>query len=143
MDQQRRELDRARVQFLACRAHQYIVAAPGQTAVWCGTFNDLNPPLLGFNNVSGGAGGTAYGGSCGTPTGTNGNISIDPMFVDAAAGDYHLLAGSPNIDAGNNAAPVLPLVDIDLTARIVDGNDDGTFAIDIVADEFVALSSRN
>lgn len=35
------------------------------------------------------------------PTGKNGNISLDPMFVNKAAGDYHELAGSPHIDKGN------------------------------------------
>jgi hypothetical protein len=31
-----------------------------------------------------------------------GNISQDPMFVDRQAGDYHLSAGSPAIDAGTS-----------------------------------------
>jgi len=34
-----------------------------------------------------------------------GNISSDPMFVDAANGDYHLQADSPCIDAGDPASP--------------------------------------
>ena len=33
-----------------------------------------------------------------------GNLSLDPLFVNPAARDYHLLPGSPCIDAGNNAA---------------------------------------
>jgi List-Bact-rpt repeat protein len=32
--------------------------------------------------------------------GTNGNINSDPLFVNAPAGDYHLTAGSPAINAG-------------------------------------------
>ncbi len=32
----------------------------------------------------------------------SGNIDADPLFVDDEAGDYHLSAGSPCIDAGNN-----------------------------------------
>lgn len=34
-----------------------------------------------------------------------GNIQTDPRFVDEAADDYHLAAGSPCIDAGDPASP--------------------------------------
>ena len=46
----------------------------------------------------------------------DGNIDVDPLFVDPTNGNYHLLPGSPCIDAGNDAA-VPPGVTTDL-----DGN---------------------
>jgi hypothetical protein len=36
------------------------------------------------------------------------NIFFDPQFVDTLAGDYHLLAGSPCIDAGDPTSPLDP-----------------------------------
>jgi hypothetical protein len=40
------------------------------------------------------------------PTGSNGNISADPMYANRATGDYHLQSGSPAINAGTlNQAP--------------------------------------
>jgi Right handed beta helix region len=69
-------------------------------------------------------------------TGINGNISADPLFANAAAGDYHLLTGSPAIDAGDNAAPGLPGADLDGEPRIQDGNGDGNAIVDMGVDEF-------
>ncbi|MGO9019511.1 MAG: right-handed parallel beta-helix repeat-containing protein [Syntrophobacteraceae bacterium] len=37
-------------------------------------------------------------------TGTNGNISADPLFFDPANNDYHLCFGSPAIDTGDAIA---------------------------------------
>ena len=36
----------------------------------------------------------------------SGNISDNPLFVDSAAGDFRLGAGSPCIDAGDSAVAV-------------------------------------
>jgi hypothetical protein len=51
----------------------------------CGTCSVL------YCNVQGGYAGT-------------GNIDTDPLFVDGTGGDYHLLHGSPAIDAGDPAS---------------------------------------
>jgi hypothetical protein len=100
-----------------------VVGASGQSAVYCDPFYDPAPPILMSNNVFS-AGAAAYEGTCGEPTGTDGNISADPLFVDPAGTDYHLAAGSPSIDAGDNAAPELPAVDIDGDQRIFNGRVD-------------------
>jgi hypothetical protein len=48
-----------------------------------------------------------------------GNINADPLFVDAATGDLHILAGSPCVDAGNTAAiPAGLVTDLDGNARV-------------------------
>jgi len=46
-----------------------------------------------------------------------GNIDADPLFVNGATGDLHLLPGSPCIDAGDNAA-VSTSTDLDGNPRI-------------------------
>jgi Right handed beta helix region/Divergent InlB B-repeat domain len=47
--------------------------------------------------------------------GTNGNMNGDPLFVNAAAGDYHLTAGSPAVNAGTTIRA--PSYDLDGAAR--------------------------
>ena len=56
--------------------------------------------------------------------------NVDPLFVDAANGDYHLQAGSPVIDLGDDLAPQLPAVDMDGDARVLGAH------VDIGADEY-------
>ena len=71
------------------------------------------------------------------PTGTNGNLSADPLFADAANRDFHVLPGSPAIDAGTNGIP-LPTTDFDGQPRVQDGNGDGAAVVDIGAYEAAA-----
>jgi len=69
--------------------------------------------------------------------GGDGNIGVEPGFVNAAANDFHLKAGSACIDAGmNDALPSEIETDVDGTPRLRDGNSDGTITIDIGAQEF-------
>ncbi|MBI1853981.1 MAG: DUF1565 domain-containing protein [Planctomycetes bacterium] len=80
-------------------------------------------------------------GTGGFPSG-NGNLSVDPQFVDAANRDFRLRATSPCIDAGTLAPPAppqLPGVDIDGLPRDFDGNRDGTRAVDMGAHEFAPI----
>lgn len=46
------------------------------------------------------------------------NMDLDPQFIDAAGGDYHLAAVSPAVDAGTPDAPGLPAEDLDRQSRI-------------------------
>jgi parallel beta-helix repeat protein len=54
---------------------------------------------VGYNDVFGQN--KNYCENIGDQTGIEGNISADPLFVDPSAGDYHLLPGSPCVDAGH------------------------------------------
>src|SRR5690606_34245786 len=53
-----------------------------------------------------------------------GNIDADPLFVNAAGGDYHLQDCSPAINSGSNAAASGLATDLDGEARIKGGNVD-------------------
>ncbi len=72
-------------------------------------------------------------------TGIKGNISGDPLFVDAAGNNFRLRRESPAIDAGTNMSA--PSQDFERETRPVDGNGDGTATVDIGADE-LALGSN-
>ena len=101
------------------------------------------------NNVAGSGGGAVHRGGLGAPQMQNciawgnmpvdfnspmtvtysnvqsampgtGNISVDPMFVDAAKGNLRLMAGSPCIDSGNSTAlPLAVAGDYDGLPRVV------------------------
>ena len=60
----------------------------------------------------------------------------DPMFADAANGDYRLTGASPCVDGGMDVAWGADGVDLDGNERVVDGNGDGEAAIDIGAYEY-------
>jgi hypothetical protein len=64
-----------------------------------------------------------------------GNLSVEPLFVNAALGDYHLRSDSPLIDAGDPASAAGGL-DFDYDPRICDGAWTGLARVDIGADEF-------
>ena len=64
-----------------------------------------------------------------------GNLDLDPLFADAAAGDYALLPGSPAIDSGNPADDVCGF-DLSGVPRRLDGLLDGGGEVDRGALEF-------
>jgi nitrous oxidase accessory protein NosD len=113
-----------------------FIAIPGDVAVFCEPFT--TPSLFAFNDAWS-AGGTAWGGSCPDQTGIDGNVSLDPLFVDPAASDFHLRDDSPVIDAGLNGAEGIPERDLDGDERIQDGNGSCPLrpVVDMGADEFV------
>lgn len=111
-----------------------VYAHEAQTALYCGDFNDRNPPVLGFNDVFSPSG-SAYGGLC-AGLDPPGSISADPEFLCTFAGDFRPTAGSPVIEAGDGSVPGLPETDIAGKPRVVDGNNDGAAVIDMGAYEF-------
>ncbi len=108
------------------------------------------PSLTSYNNVWDNQGGDYAGGAA--PG--EGDISADPLFLIPGVrrdiwldGNYHLLAGSPCIDAGNNAAVAGAPGDLDGGERFFDDPDtadSGSGAapvIDIGAYEFRICNS--
>ncbi len=64
-----------------------------------------------------------------------GNLDVDPLFTDAANGDFSLSPGSPAIDAGLNDS-VFTSADAAYAYRIWDGDGDGYARVDLGAYEY-------
>jgi len=99
--------------------------------VWGNTGNSLDCSTAHCDDVT-------YSDVEGERPGT-GNTDADPMFVDAANGDYHLSPGSPCIDAGIDTG-----LDTDFEGdpRPFDGDGDGIAKCDMGADEWVGTIRR-
>jgi hypothetical protein len=93
-----------------------VIGKSGQTAYFCQQYNgNTTPTVFSYNDVFS-AGAAAISGNCTVATGTNGNISLDPDFINAT-NNFHLQTGSAVIDAGTNTASQLGK-DLDGFARI-------------------------
>lgn len=87
------------------------------------------------------AGGPGLDNGDGTLTETN-RLSVNPHFVDAAGGDFHLAADSPLIDAGTPGDLPAGALDRDGKPRASDGNGDCSHVSDIGAFEFQGTSVK-
>jgi hypothetical protein len=116
-----------------------LIGKAGQPAIHCSSNSGSPQPVINTSDVFS-AQSLSFTGICADQTGVRGNVSVNPVFVRGpqgdVLGDYHLQATSPGIDAGDNAAPQLPAVDLDGGARIVDGNFDGVARSDMGAYEY-------
>ncbi len=87
-------------------------------------------PTIAHSNIRGcGGSGSSWNSTCGSDGGHN--IDIDPLFVNPTDGNLRLQAGSPCIDAGDNAAATGVTIDLDGNPRIADGDEDGTPVVDM------------
>ncbi len=84
-------------------------------------------PILRYNCVYGNED-YDYSG-VGDPTGTDGNISDDPLFVGVSYGNVHIQPDSPCVDAGDDGMVQAGWLDMDGQPRIMDAH------VDIGADE--------
>lgn len=109
-----------------------VVGSTTAGLVSCEQYYDNQPAQFDHNDLWNSVG-PASDGICPGLVGTSGNVSADPMFKDAAAGDYHIRPDSPVIDAGRNLGA--PIVDFDGDSRPFDGDGDGTPTTDPGFDE--------
>jgi len=107
-------------------AHNEATSSGG--GIYCTTGGNLWNTIIYFNTAPANANyynagsGMSYAYCCTTPAITgSGNISADPLFLNAAVGDFHLFDDSPCIDAGTNMSWMWSATDLDGNPRIIDG----------------------
>ena len=113
----------------------------GEIALDCGTTyanQTITPLVLDHNDIYS-AVGTAIGGACTSPAGQNGNISVDPQFVNGTT-DFQLKSsGAPPVDAGNNSVFLLLATDLNGNPRVQDATSLKYPVVDMGAYEFSGL----
>jgi parallel beta-helix repeat protein len=115
-----------------------LIGPSGLNAVYCDNVYDKTPPTFTNNDVYS-PNGTGLLGTCSGQSGSNGNVSADPLFVNVSKNNYRLLGGSAAIDAGDNSAPNLPSLDLAGNPRIINGNDGPSPVIDMGVYEFIPV----
>ena len=73
--------------------------------------------------------------------GSNGNLNVDPRYAAPRDHDFHLTAGSPVIDKGNNTDTIPLAWDRNNCVRVADGNGDGTAVADMGEFEFEQIDT--
>ena len=110
------------------------IASDGAQLLLDSGFNNPAIVSVDFCDVQGGAAGVSVDLAPDTPsqlTFEPGNIDADPLFIDPGAGNYHLAAYSPAVDAGDPGFVAGKAeTDIDGDPRVVGGR------VDMGADEF-------
>lgn len=78
------------------------------TSGFLGAIADSISVGLGASNYVLPAGALRFSNGDPAAVGTDGNIDVDPLFVDEPNGDLNLAMGSPSIDAGDPSSPLDP-----------------------------------
>lgn len=111
-----------------------IIASNGDSY---GIYASTTPPVIKYNNVWGNGAGN-YNTIIGDQTGTNGNISVKPNFVNPDSNDYALNYDSECINAGDpNFVPAPNEADYDGNPRLL-----GQY-VDMGADEVLPVWNVN
>ncbi len=111
-----------------------LVGPTAANAVYCDGTYSQTPPTF-YNNDAYSPMGSGLLGTCASQAATNGNISVNPLFVNAGGNNFRLQSISPAVDAGLNSAPSLPSKDFLGKPRIVDQDLDGKPVVDMGAYE--------
>lgn len=101
-------------------ANNIIATLGSEAALLCNPIYHDGPPAVSFNDVYSQRG-TSYGDSCAGFAGADGNISLNPRFVNPFGGKLQLQQDSLAINAGDNSAFNLPATDLAGNPRIVGG----------------------